>query len=221
MSFKTGRAAGVSGSFSIAVLNDMGYTNAHGTYKQLVKAVDEGLAFAWHGGDLSYADDWYSGILPCESDWPVCYNGTSTELPGGPPIPAEYLVPLPAGEIANQGGPEGGDMSVLYESNWDLWQQWTNAITTKVPYMTLPGNHEASCGEFDGPGNILTAYLDDDKANGTAPNSTLTYYSCPPSQRSVCRFSCSNIPLIRSGTLLHTSTASACLELRLAVSESK
>ncbi len=31
-------------------------------------------------------------------------------------------------------------MSVLYESNWDLWQQWMNKITMKIPYMVLPGN---------------------------------------------------------------------------------
>lgn len=161
----------------------MGYTNAAGTHKQIAQAVDEGVAFAWHGGDISYADDWYSGILPCEDDWPVCYNGTSTELPGGFPIPDEYLVPLPEGEVANQGGPQGGDMSVLYESNWDLWQQWMNAIAAKVPYMVLPGNHEASCGEFDGPGNVLTSYLNDDEANTTSAKSGLTYYSCPPSQR--------------------------------------
>ncbi|KAL1837212.1 hypothetical protein VTK73DRAFT_4759 [Phialemonium thermophilum] len=74
-------------------------------------------------------------------------------------------------------------MSVLYESNWDLWQQWINNITTRVPYMVLPGNHEAACAEFDGPGNILTAYLVDDRANATAAQSNLTYYSCPPSQR--------------------------------------
>jgi hypothetical protein len=183
LTFKTARAEGNKKPFTIAVLNDMGYTNAHGTYKQLNKAADEGLAFAWHGGDISYADDWYSGILPCESDWPVCYNGTSTALPGGPPIPAEYDAPLPAGEIPNQGGPQGGDMSVLYESNWDLWQQWMNKFTAKVPYMVLPGNHEASCGEFDGPGNVLTAYLNEDKANTTVAKTALTYYSCPPSQR--------------------------------------
>lgn len=184
LSFTTARAAGVADAFSIAVLNDMGYTNAQGTYKQLNKVVQDGVSFVWHGGDLSYADDWYSGILPCESDWPVCYNGSSTELPGGPPIPAEYTdAPLPAGEIPNQGGPHGGDMSVLYESNWDLWQQWMNNITTKVPYMVVPGNHEASCGEFDGTGNILTAYLNNDTSNGTAKTSDLTYYSCPPSQR--------------------------------------
>jgi acid phosphatase len=76
-------------------------------------------------------------------------------------------------------------MSVLYESSWDLWQQWINGISSKVPYMVLPGNHEASCGEFDGPNNELTAYLDNDEANSTAPNSTLSYYSCPPSQRYV------------------------------------
>jgi hypothetical protein len=183
LSFTTALEAGNTQAFTAAILNDMGYTNAGGTYKYLVQAVEDGAAFAWHGGDISYADDWYSGILPCEDDWPVCYNGTSTALPGGFPIPPEYDVPLPAGEVANQGGPQGGDMSVLYESNWDLWQQWVVNITAKVPYMTLPGNHEASCSEFDGPKNILTAYLNDDISNGSAPTSALTYYSCPPSQR--------------------------------------
>jgi len=141
LSFKTARAAGNDAAFSVAVLNDMGYTNAQGTYQQLNAAVEDGVAFLWHGGDLSYADDWYSGILPCEDSWPLCYNGTSTELPNQniAGIPAEYLAPLPAGEIANQGGPQGGDMNVIYESNWDLWQQWLNNITTKVPYMVLPG----------------------------------------------------------------------------------
>lgn len=182
LTFTTAQAAGDAKPFSIAVLNDMGYTNAGGTFNQLVKAVDEGVAFAWHGGDLSYADDWYSGILPCESDWPVCYNGTSSELPPGD-YPPSYNTPLPKGEIPNQGGPLGGDMSVLYESNWDLWQQWINVLTLNVPYMVLTGNHEASCGEFDGPGNPLTAYLNNDTANGTAATTDLTYYSCPPSQR--------------------------------------
>lgn len=186
--FRTGRAAGTNTEFTVAVLNDMGYTNAHGTYKYLNQAVDNGVSFAWHGGDISYADDWYSGILPCEltgpDAWPVCYNGSSTTLPGGPPYPAEYIdAPLPAGEIPNQGGPQGGDMSVLYESNWDLWQQWMNTISSKVPYMVLPGNHEAACAEFDGPGNILTAYLNNNKTNSTAATDGLTYYSCPPSQR--------------------------------------
>lgn len=183
LTFTTSRPAGTPGEFSVAVLNDMGYTNAGGTFKQLNKIVDEGAAFAWHGGDLSYADDWYSGILPCQDSWPVCYNGDKTQLPGSDAIPNEYKTPLPAGEIPNQGGPQGGDMSVLYESNWDLWQQWLLNVSMKVPYMTVPGNHEAACAEFDGPGNILTAYLNDDKANSTAPKSELTYYSCPPSQR--------------------------------------
>lgn len=182
LTFQTARAAGDQSPFTVAVLNDMGYTNAHGTFKYLSQEADQ-FVFAWHGGDISYADDWYSGVLPCASDWPICYNGTSTSLPGGPPIPEEYDAPLPAGEIPNQGGPQGGDMSVLYESNWDLWQQWINPLTTKIPYMVLPGNHEATCAEFDGPGNDMTAYLNEDKPNSTAPTSELTYYSCPPSQR--------------------------------------
>ncbi|RMJ20050.1 Acid phosphatase [Fusarium kuroshium] len=183
LSFKTARPAGDSKGFTALVINDMGYTNAQGTHKYLEKAVDDGASFAWHGGDISYADDWYSGILPCTDDWPLCYNGTDTELPGGGPIPDEYKTPLPEGEKPNQGGPQGGDMNVIYESNWDLWQQWMSTITTKIPYMVLPGNHEATCSEFDGPNNELTAYLNDDKANGTSKTSNLTYYSCPPSQR--------------------------------------
>lgn len=185
LSFTTARAAGDRSSFSVAILNDMGYTNAGGTYKQLNKAVADGVSHLLHGGDISYADDWYSGILPCESDWPVCYNGTSTELPNTPPlpVPAEYLAPLPKGELPDQGGPLGGDMSVLYESNWDLWQQWMNPITSNVPHMVTPGNHDDTCAEFDGPGNVLTAYLNGNATNSTAPESELTYYSCPPSQR--------------------------------------
>ncbi|CAI7586902.1 acid phosphatase [Penicillium manginii] len=182
LSFTTARKAGDPTEFSVAVLNDMGYTNAQGTHKYLTQAANEGTAFAWHGGDISYADDWYSGILPCEDSWPVCYNGTSTTLPGGV-VTDEYKKALPKGEVPNQGGPQGGDMSVLYESNWDLWQQWLGSVTTKIPYMVLPGNHEAACAEFDGPGNVLTAYLNEDKSNSTAAKEALTYYSCPPSQR--------------------------------------
>lgn len=133
LSFTTARAAGDTSQFSVAVLNDMGYTNAAGTMEQLIANSDD-LAFVWHGGDLSYADDWYSGILPCTDDWPVCYDGADSTLPGGVIDNEDYLTPLPTGEIADQGGPEGGDMSVLYESNWDLWQQWTNNITMKVSF---------------------------------------------------------------------------------------
>jgi len=49
--------------------------------------------------------------------------------------------------------------------------------------MTVPGNHEASCMEFDGGANVMTAYMNNDVVNGSAPKSALTYYSCPPSQR--------------------------------------
>ncbi|KZO93124.1 acid phosphatase AphA [Calocera viscosa TUFC12733] len=184
--FSTAKAAGDKTGFSVAVLNDMGYTNAAGTFQQLLKAVDDGVAFAWHGGDISYADDWYSGLLPCADDWPVCYNGTNNtgQLPPGD-FPPSYYLPLPDGEIPNQGGPYGGDMSPIYESNWDLWQQWILNITTKVPYMVLPGNHEASCAEFDGPNNELTSLLVNNVTSGnlSTPTSELTYYSCPDSQR--------------------------------------
>jgi hypothetical protein len=95
---------------------------------------------------------------------------------------------VPEGEIPDQGGPWGGDASPLYETNWDIWQQWMNSISMRVPYMVLPGNHEASCSEGDGNGadgkeNVMTSYLNDDLANETGSESALTYYSCPPSQR--------------------------------------
>ncbi|KAJ1552278.1 hypothetical protein HK405_011950, partial [Cladochytrium tenue] len=190
LNFTTAQAAGDTRPFTLAVLNDMGYTNAQGTYKYLSAAVAAGeLAFAWHGGDISYADDWYSGILPCTDSWPVCYNGSSTVLPGSGPVPDEYLdAPLPAGEVPNEGGPHGGDVSVLYESSWDLWQQWLNNVSMRVPYMVLPGNHEASCAEFDGAHYELTAYLNNNQSNSTASASGLTYYSCPPSQRNFTAF---------------------------------
>ncbi|KAF9065538.1 acid phosphatase AphA [Rhodocollybia butyracea] len=186
LSFRTALSPGQHGQFTVAIINDMGFTNAKGTHKFLTAGAESGeFSFAWHGGDISYADDWYSGILPCESDWPVCYNGTSSELPtpDGTIDNPDYLIPLPKGEIADQGGPLGGDISVVYESNWDLWSQFMMPIFSKIPYMVNPGNHEASCAEFDGPNNELTALLNEDILNGTAPKSELTYYSCPPSQR--------------------------------------
>lgn len=186
LTFTTAQAAGDSGSFSMALLNDMGYTNAAGTYNELIKAIDadvEPIEFAFHGGDISYADDWYSGLTPCESPWPVCYNGTSSALPGLGLVNPDYDIALPVSEVANQGGPEGGDISMIYESNWDLWQNWMNNITSKIPYMVLPGNHEVSCAEGDGPGNFLTAYLNNNETNSTAEEAALNYWSCPPSQR--------------------------------------
>lgn len=46
----------------------------------------------------------------------------------------------------------------------------------------MPGNHEASCAEYDGDAGQLAAYLNEDEANSTS-SSDLTYYSCPESQR--------------------------------------
>ncbi|KAJ6110923.1 hypothetical protein N7486_003158 [Penicillium sp. IBT 16267x] len=185
MSFTTAREAGDSQEFSVAVLNDLGYTNAVGTYKALNKYLDD-VDFIWHGGDLSYADDSYSGILPCLlEDWPVCYNGTSSQLPNGGPLPELYKTPLPEGEIPDQGGPNGGDSSVIYETNWDFWQQWMNPITSRRPYMVLPGKHEAACAEFGGGKGMMAAYLKENKTDSHLSESEwdLTYYDCPPSQR--------------------------------------
>lgn len=141
LKFKTARAAGNNGRFTAAVLNDMGYKNAKSTHKYLSQSLsgDDPISFAWHGGDISYADNW--------------------------------------------GSSPGGDMSVMYESNWDIWQQWMSNITSSIAYMVMPGNHEVTCTEGDGKNHILTPYLNENETNTTAPKSELTYYSCPVSQR--------------------------------------
>jgi len=36
-----------------------------------------------------------------------------------------------------------------YEGTWDAWQNWMAPITSAVPYMVLPGNHEAACQEVE------------------------------------------------------------------------
>jgi len=53
LNFTTARTAGDKSAFTVAVLNDMGYTNAGGTYRELNKALDEGASFLWHGGKCS------------------------------------------------------------------------------------------------------------------------------------------------------------------------
>lgn len=79
LNFTTSMAAGTKGSFSVAVVNDMGYTNANGTRQNMLNAIESGSRFVWHGeytpfaprlhkhdvqvqlragGDISYADDW-------------------------------------------------------------------------------------------------------------------------------------------------------------------
>jgi acid phosphatase len=92
LNFTTAHAADNIKEFSITVLTDMGYTHAQGTYKYLNKAADSGLAFACQKGE-------------------ICYNGSAFSLPSTPPahFPAEYNDPVPAGEIPDQGGPQGGE----------------------------------------------------------------------------------------------------------------
>ena len=137
LSFVTAPAAGTDGEFSAILLNDMGYTNAQGTHRKMLKMIEEeGIAFALHGGDISYADDFTYGILPCIEDY-HCYNGkNSTKFPAGYEDPV-YSKPLPAGEIPDYGGPYGGDVSTIYESNWDIWQRWMSDITTKIVSLHL------------------------------------------------------------------------------------
>ncbi|RFN43396.1 acid phosphatase [Fusarium flagelliforme] len=169
LSFTTAQDKGNPSEFNIAINNDMGYTNAGGTYKYINREIEDGLAFVWHGGDLSYADDWYSGVIPCNSsEWPVCYNASSSKLPNNDTNPDYFNTTLPVGEKPSQGSPRGGDIG--------------------VPYIVLPGNHEATCADHDNFPYVLSAYLDEDIENGTSTSSTLNYYSCPPSQRNFTAF---------------------------------
>lgn len=52
LSVTTALKKGDKSEFSVAVLADMGYTNAKGTHEKLVDAVQDGIKFAWHGGDI-------------------------------------------------------------------------------------------------------------------------------------------------------------------------
>lgn len=144
--------------------------------------------------ELNGADQSFYGISPCEpynASLPlnstyqqVCYNGSMSTLPGGIDD-SDYYIPLPDGEIPDIGSNLGGDMSTMYEPNWDLWQQWMTPITRQIPYMTTPGNHEAACTEGDNTNqNETTAMLTYDlPAGSSAPVSNTTYGACPYSQR--------------------------------------
>jgi len=35
-----------------------------------------------------------------------------------------------------------------YEDSWNSWQEWLEPVTSVIPYMVLPGNHESSCQEL-------------------------------------------------------------------------
>ncbi len=150
LSFTTAKSAGDASPFSVAIINDMGYTDAKGTHAQLIEAVDSGIAFAWHGGDISYADDWFEGILPCVltgANAENCYNGQVSCRPPRRPNADVYAgsastlppgddedftgYPLPPNEIPDRGTPNGGDFSTMYETNWDLWQNWMNPISSE------------------------------------------------------------------------------------------
>ncbi|KAI1322185.1 hypothetical protein F5Y16DRAFT_404756 [Xylariaceae sp. FL0255] len=58
-------------------------------------------------------------------------GGTTSKYPAGPPD----------GEIANRGGPNGGDMRMIYDPN-DVWQNWMINITSLNPYMAMRGNYD-------------------------------------------------------------------------------
>ena len=66
-SFKSAPAVGQNEEFSVGIICDMGFTNAAGTHKQLVAEVSNGMAFAWHGGDISYADDYFEVDLSSQT----------------------------------------------------------------------------------------------------------------------------------------------------------
>ena len=101
----------------------------------------------------------------------------------------DYLLPVPPNETSTTGGPFGGDSSTIYENNWDIWQQWMNPITQYIPYMTVPGNHEAACVEGDAAEGQVTAYLVYDEYPGTTTPSNVSYATCPVTQRNFTAYS--------------------------------
>src|ERR1700712_4568058 len=77
--FKTAVAVGSDTPYTVSVINDMGYENAAGTHYWLQQFLPQ-TEFVWHGGDISYSDNWYEGILPCLAGYP-CFNGTTIDEP--------------------------------------------------------------------------------------------------------------------------------------------
>jgi hypothetical protein len=58
----------------LILAQDMGYTNAQGTHQKMLDMIEEeGIAFALHGGDISYADDFTYGLFECIEDY-HCYK---------------------------------------------------------------------------------------------------------------------------------------------------
>lgn len=55
LTVKTAPAPGQDGEFETLIVNDFGYTNAHGTHQYMLEHAQNGAAFAWHGGDISCA----------------------------------------------------------------------------------------------------------------------------------------------------------------------
>jgi len=60
-----------------------------------------------------------------------------------------------------------------------------NNVTTRIPYMVLPGNHDITCAEFD----LIHLFGND------------SYYSCPASQRNFTHYNhMFRMPSNESGT---------------------
>lgn len=86
--------------------------------------------------------------------------------------------------------PNLGDETNSYTQSWDNWQQWMNNVSTKVPYMVIPGNHEVSCLEGDSKHLI---------GNGS-------YYDCPQTQRNFTQYNLMyKMPSSQSNTGLSTA----------------
>ena len=72
--------------------------------------------------------------MVCMLTWKLNIESNHSSLSNTPPapFPPEYNIPVPAGEVPDQGGPQGGDASSIYETNWDIWQQWMEPVFSKV-----------------------------------------------------------------------------------------
>jgi hypothetical protein len=84
-----------------------------------------------------------------------------------------------------------------------VWQQFVGNITSAKPYFTLPGNHDASCGEGDGSPYPVVEYLNHNISgrNDTTPGDVMNYYSCPVSQRNFTAYTNRfRMPSIESGS---------------------
>src|SRR4051794_12438537 len=84
-----------------------------------------------------------------------------------------------------------------FEQSWDIWQQWMNPLTSRIPYMVLPGMMFVCRIKVQINLLIQVLYLctgnhDETSSEGDSSKHVFgndTYYGIPASQRNFTAYS--------------------------------